>query len=61
MDMTELQNYFAGRVVSLIEMSVGEAILRSEINAPKGVGSVGPIRRIDADEIPVQRPAAPPE
>jgi hypothetical protein len=61
MDMTEWQNYFAGRVVSLIEMSVGEAILRSEINAPKGVGSVGPIRRIDADEIPVQRPAAPPE
>jgi hypothetical protein len=59
LDMTEWQNYFAGRVVSLIEMSVGEAIMRSEINAPKGVGIVGPIRRIDPDEAAAQRPPVP--
>jgi len=51
MDMTGWQNYFAVRVVSLIEMSVAEAVVRSEIIAPKGRGIVGPIRRIDPDEI----------
>jgi hypothetical protein len=59
MDMTEWQNYLAGRIVTLIEMSVGEAILRSEINAPRGSTSVGPIRRIDPDEIPVRPPTVP--
>jgi hypothetical protein len=59
MDMAEWQNYLAGRIVALIEMSVSEAILRSEINAPKGSTNVGPIRRIDPDEIPVRRPTVP--
>ncbi len=58
MEPADWQNYLASRIVSLIELSVGEAIMRSEINAPKGVGTVGPIRRIDPDEMPVQRPAA---
>jgi hypothetical protein len=58
MESADWQNYLAGRIVALIEMSVGEAVLRSEINTPKGVGTVGPIRRIDPDELPVQPPAA---
>ena len=53
LDMAEWQNYFAGRVVSLIEISVAEAVSRSEVIAPKGRGIVGPIRRIDPDETPV--------
>ena len=59
LDMAEWQNYFAGRVVSLIEMSVAEAVSRSEVIAPKGRGIVGPIRRIDPDEIPAPPPAVP--
>jgi hypothetical protein len=59
MDVAAWQNYLAGRIVTLIEMSVSEAILRSEINAPKGSVDVRPIRRIDPDEIPVQRPPSP--
>jgi len=55
MDIAEWQNYFAGRVISLIEASVSEAILRSEINSLKGSVNAGPVRRIDPDEIPDQR------
>ena len=59
LDMIEWQNYFAGRVVALIEMSVAEAVVRSELNAPKGRANAGPIRRVDPDELPAQRPALP--
>jgi len=59
LDMTEWQNYFARRVVSLIEMSVAEAVVRSELNAPKGKANAGPIRRVDPDELPAQRPVLP--
>jgi hypothetical protein len=59
MDVAAWQNYLAGRIVTLIEMSVSEAILRSEINAPKGSVDVRPIRRIDPDEIPPRGPPVP--
>jgi hypothetical protein len=59
LDMGEWQNYFARRVVSLIEMSVAEAVAQSELNAPKGKANAGPIRRIDPDELPEQRPLLP--
>lgn len=59
MDMTEWQNYLAGRIVTLIEMSVGEAVMHSELNANKGRSIVGPVRKIDPDEMPVQRPPVP--
>jgi hypothetical protein len=59
MDVNEWQKYFVGRVLSLIELSVGEAVMRSEINAPKGSVNLGPIKRIDPDEMPPQRPMPP--
>jgi hypothetical protein len=58
MEPTDWQNYLVSRIVALIELSVGEAVLRSDIIVPKGKGTAGPIRRIDPDEIPVQAPAA---
>jgi len=58
MEPTDWQNYLVSRIVALIELSVGEAVLRSDIIVPKGKGTAGPIRRIDPDEIPVQPPAA---
>ena len=59
MEPTDWQNYLASRIVSLIEMSVAEAVVRSELNAPKGRANAGPIRRVDPDELPAQRPALP--
>ncbi len=59
MDATEWQNYIAGRIVTLIEVSVVEAVMRSEINASRGTANVGPIRQIDPDEMPVQSPGVP--
>ena len=51
MEAADWQNYLASRIVALIELSVGEAVLRSDIIAPKGKGTAGPIRRIDPDEL----------
>jgi hypothetical protein len=59
MEPTDWQNYVASRIVTLIELSVGEAVLRSDIIVPKGKGTAGPIRRIDPDEMPGQPPAVP--
>jgi hypothetical protein len=59
MEPTDWQNYLANRIVTLIESSVGEAVLRSDIILPKGKGTAGPIRRIDPDEMPGQPPAVP--
>jgi hypothetical protein len=52
----EAQQYLARRIVSLIEISVGEAVMHSEINAPKGKAEVGPIREVDPDENSPQKP-----
>jgi hypothetical protein len=53
---SEDQKYLARRIVSLIELSVGEAVLHSEINAPKGKADVGPIRKVDPNDGSAQRP-----
>ena len=58
MDMAEWQKYFVGRVVALIETSVAEAALRSDAIAPKGNATVGPIKRIDPDDMPPPQPPA---
>ena len=52
----EAQKYLARRIVSLIEMSIGAAVMQSEINAPKGKAEVGPIREVDPDEGSPQKP-----
>ena len=56
---SDAQKYLAGRIVTLVEMSVGQAVMHSELNTPKGKSEVGPIRRIDPDEIPGQSPPSP--
>jgi hypothetical protein len=55
----EAQKYLASRIVTLVEVSVGQAVMHSELNLPKGKAEVGPIRRIDPDEIPTLSPRSP--
>jgi hypothetical protein len=61
LDLTEseAQKYLAGRIVTLIEMSVGVAVMHSEVNVPRGRADAGPIRRIDPDELSVPGPRVP--
>jgi hypothetical protein len=45
----DVQKYLASRFVNLVELSIGEALMRSEINLPRGKSEVGPIREIGPD------------
>jgi hypothetical protein len=56
MDDSDWQKYLASRFVTLVEKSVGEAIMHSELNTPKGKSEVGPIRRVEPDEAAEQAP-----
>jgi hypothetical protein len=45
----ETQKYLAMRMVNLIELSVGEAVKRSEASLPRGTVEIGPIREVDPE------------
>jgi len=47
----ETQKYLAMRMVNLIELSVGEAVKRSEVGLPHGQADVGPIREVDPTDV----------
>jgi hypothetical protein len=47
---SDAQKYLVGRVASLIEMSVGEAVMHSELNARRGKVEVGEVREVKPDD-----------
>lgn len=47
----DTQNYLAGRISNLIELSVVAAVMHSEINLPHGNVEVGPIKEISPDDV----------
>jgi len=40
----------AGRIVSLIELSIGEAVMHSELNARRGKVETGEVREVKPDD-----------
>lgn len=42
----DAQKYLLGRIASLIELSVGAAVMQSEIRLPRGEVEVGPIKEV---------------
>jgi hypothetical protein len=40
------------RIANLIDLSVGEAVMRSEVNARRGTVEVGPIKEVKPDNEP---------
>jgi len=47
---SDAQKYLVGRIASLIEMSVGEAVMHSEVNARRGKVEVGEVREVKPDD-----------
>ena len=43
----DLNKYLLGRIANLIELSVGAAVMQSEVNLRRGEVDVGPIREVD--------------
>jgi len=53
LDLSEAdaQKYLASRFVSLVELSIGTAVIHSEINSRHGKVEVGPVREVDPDDV----------
>jgi hypothetical protein len=47
----DAQKYLASRFISLVELSIGEAVMHSEINSRHGKVEVGPVREVDPDDV----------
>jgi hypothetical protein len=52
LSQAEGQKYIAMRIANLIDLSVGEAVMRSEVNARRGTVEVGPIKEVKPDNEP---------
>lgn len=52
LDLTKsaTQQYVAGRIASLIELSVGEAVMRSEVAIKRGIVETGEIKEVRPDD-----------
>jgi hypothetical protein len=46
------QKYVVMRIANLIDLSVGEAVMRSEVNARRGIVEVGPLKEVKPDSEP---------
>jgi len=46
------QKYILMRIANLIDLSVGEAVMRSEVNARRGTVEIGPIKEVRPDSEP---------
>lgn len=51
LDQTETQQYLNRRVAGLISLSIGEAVLRSEVNAKRGIVEVGEIKIVKPEDV----------
>jgi len=43
------QKYIVMRIANLIDLSVGDAVTRSEVNARRGIVEIGPIKEVTPD------------
>jgi hypothetical protein len=50
MSKSASQKYVAGRIVSLIDLSVGEAVMRSEVAIKRGIVETGEIKEVRPDD-----------
>jgi len=46
----DMQKYLAGRFVNLVELSIGEAVMHSEVNLRNGKAEVGPVKVIEPND-----------
>jgi hypothetical protein len=45
-----VQKYLASRFVNLLELSIGEAVMHSEVNLLRGKVDVGPVKLVEPDD-----------
>jgi hypothetical protein len=50
-DQSETQQYLNRRVAALISVSIGEAVLRSEVNAKRGTVEVGDVKVVKPEDV----------
>jgi hypothetical protein len=54
LSQAEGQKYIVMRIANLIDLSVGEAVMRSEVNARRGIIEVGPLKEVKPESDPKQ-------
>ena len=47
----DVQKYLANRFVNLVELSIGEAVMHSEVSLLRGKVDVGPVRAIEPEDV----------
>ena len=47
----DVQKYLASRFVNLVELSIGEAVMHSEVNLLPGKVDVGPVKVVEPDDV----------